>query len=161
MKLTLIWQPVLEKLPLSKYNPAAAGDDHFMVCVNPEKSFMDERTAILREFSERFAAYEQASKSIFLNDQQSPELTEEQQAEFLLKRRAETQGIVKDFLAWSENDFSHQVNHWYARLLSFGDDKYTAEELAEFGRVDVHFINWLYSECMQMIDAHRSARKKK
>lgn len=135
MKVMLTWQPVLEKLPLKKYNPAVSTDDHFMVCVNPDRSFMDERAALMREFASRFDAYSKALKD-------------------------KDEAAIEAFNEWSEQVFNARVNDWYARLLSYGDDKYTAEDLAEYGRVDAHFLNWLYAECIQMIEAHKSNRKK-
>ena len=135
MKPTIKWIPVLQPLYLRDYNSAVSTDDHFQVCVNPERSFIEERSQLLREYSDRFRAYSQLLKDGNLE-------------------------AAKDFERWSEGEFMMRVNDWYARLLSFGEDTYTADELAEIGRVDMHLLNWLQSECVQMIEAHRSQRKK-
>lgn len=134
MKPTIAWTPVLQPLYLRDYNSAIATDECFQVCVNPERAFMAERAKMIGEFTERFRAYSQAVK----------------------------EGNTKEaaaFEAWSI-EFTQRINEWFARLLSFGEDKYTAAEIAQIGETDSHLLNWLQVECVRMIDAHRDGRKK-
>lgn len=135
MKPTITWLPVLQALYLRDYNPAVTSDDHFLVCVNPQAEMWNERAAIMREFRERFEAYGAA-----------------------LKEKNVT--VIQDFESWSGGEFEKRTMDWYARLLSFGEDKYTADELRQIESVDVNLLNWLFSRSIQMIEEHRRAKKK-
>ena len=139
MKITLEWKPVLEPLHLREYNPAY-GDESIPVCVNPTQEFMEERAEIIHEFSERYNEYAKALAK--------------------LKKDAGADDIIREFSEWSESKFTPALHDWCARLFSFGDDKYTADDLAEFGRIDAHFLNWLMRRAVEMIDEHKSGRKK-
>lgn len=133
MKPAFEWRPVLLPLYVKAYNPAVTTDDHFLVCVNPPREFREERLNLMREFNERMEVYVKAEPG---------------------------SDAAKSYEDWLDTDFMPGINGWYARLLSHGEDKFTAEEIAEYGRLDAHFLNWLFAECIRMIDDHRSARKK-
>ena len=137
MKITLEWKPVLEPLHLRDYNPAY-GDESISVCVNPPQEFMEERAEIIHEFSERYDEYSRT----------------------LLKKNDKDADVIREFSEWSESKFTPALHGWCARLFSYGDDKYSADDLAEFGRVDVHFLNWLMRRAVGMVDEHKSGRKK-
>ena len=144
MKFTLEWKPVIEALDLGAYNPAFKGQS-IPVCVNPPQEFMDERAEIMREFSERFDEYAKAQTRLTSNDEKKVESAQE---------------LIKAFQDWSEGHFTPAVHDWYARLFSYDGDIYSAADLTEYGRVDVHFLNWLMQRAIEMINEHRSGRKK-
>ena len=134
MPFQLTWTPVIQYLELFEYAPALAGQS-ITVCVNPPQEVMDERAKIQGEFSKRFDAYTKA-------------LTDKDDA------------AIAEFTAWTKDVFVPGVNSWYARLFSHGEEKYTAEDITQYSSVDVHFYNWLLRRAIEMIDEHRSGRKK-
>jgi hypothetical protein len=139
MKFSLEWKPVIQLLDLGEYNQAFAGES-IPVCVNPTQETLSERTALIGEFSQRFAVYQKV-----LNAQEKPENAVEQ---------------VQEFNTWAREVFTPGVDAWFARLFSHNGETYTAEEIAHFGRVDAHFYNWIMRRAIEMIDEHRSGRKK-
>jgi len=146
-KITLTeWRPVLELLPMSGYYKDAPPNEGFMVCVNPTREFKQERVDLMNEFSRRFVVYNAALKKKKAQNEEE---------------RAADEKITTEFLTWSGDTFIPATDGWYARLLSFGPDPYAAADIAEMRKVDEHFVNWLYAECVRMIEEHASAGKKK
>lgn len=138
-KITLEWKPVIQPLDLGEYNPALAGQV-MPVCVNPPQEVMNERAKLMGEYLDGYAEY---SKLVKTKDAPSDALEK-----------------IQAFDEWSKNTFSPAVDGWYARLFSHGEDAYTADDIAEFARVDAHFYNWLLRRAIEMIEEHRTGRKK-
>jgi len=145
MKPNIAWTPVLQPLTLSEYNPAASKEGAFQVCVNPPRGFTEERTELVREFVRRNNEYKRAVEGGGAKS--------EDQA------RADVE-TIKAYSAWLDETFFPGLDDWFARLLSFGEDQFDAEEIAGIRRVDEHLFNWLTASCIRMIDDHRDARKK-
>lgn len=144
-KVTLTeWKPVFELLPLRGYYSDAPPNEGFMVCVNPTREFRQERADLLNEFSRRFAVYRSLDKKKTRSADE----------------KAADDKAAQDFLDWSGGAFIPAMDGWFARLLSFGPDQYTADDIVEMRRVDEHLVNWLFVECIRMIEEHAGAKKK-
>lgn len=141
MAFKLKYQPVIQPLPLADYHQSFAPES-IPVCVNPPAPFMAERDRWVEEYSKwHLDIYgSTGSGSKFQGD----DLVEK----------------MKEFDSWRENVFLPALNDWFARLFSYGDEKYTAEDLAEYGQVDAHFLAWLKQRAMEMIQEHRTGVKK-
>lgn len=138
MKFEIKYKPVLQPLPLSGYHPDY-GTESLQVCVNPPKAFMEEREALLKEQAERSDAASEQMKD--------PAAEVKQQA-------------VDSLNEWAETVYLPQMNAWFARLWSFGDDKWSADDLGKIHETDAHLLTWLKVRSIEMVDAHRLARKK-
>ena len=144
----LTWKPVLQALALKEYHPDY-GDEKIMVLVNPTPEFMGEYVALRNEYAVRSVEVQRLMLSA-------------ETASDADKPAAKEQAVQKDqeYTAWVNDIFLPGMDDWYARLWSFGSDKYTVADLAEFNKVDPHFVTWAKASSVEMIDVHRTARKK-
>lgn len=138
-KFVFEWKAVIHPLDLGEYNPALAGQT-IPVCVNPQQEWMEERARLLNGFMERYREY---NALLALKDAPADALEK-----------------IQAFSAWTKDTFNPAVDDWYARLFSRGEETYTAAEIAEFARVDLHFYNWLLRRVIELIEEHRTGRKK-
>lgn len=145
MKFELKWQPVLEPLSVRKYNKDAQEDHAFQVCVNPTPELWGERAKLLAEYADRYLTYEK-----HLRDVQNAEAGE---APGLNEK-------VSEFLAWYNETFAPTNHSFIAKLLSFGEEQYSADDLESWRAVDPHFVNWLINQVIQMVEDHKTGRKK-
>ena len=141
MAFKIEWKPVLQALALKDYHPAY-GSETIMVCVNPSPELWQERTNLQNENARRYAESNPESNARTNMD------------------RAEIEQKAAEYLTWFAQEFVPQANDWFARLWSFGEEKFTVEDLAQYNNVDPHFLAWLKQRSIEMIDEHRTGRKK-
>jgi hypothetical protein len=144
MAFKIEWKPVLQALPLSDYHPEYA-DNTIMVCVNPKPEFMKERDALMAEYSKRLLKAQAAAKKADNGE---------------LADKAAAEATTAAFSEWSENVFLAGMQDWFARLWSFGEEKFSLADLNEYEQLDPHLTAWLKRRSMEMIEEHRIARKK-
>jgi len=138
MAFKITYKPVLEPLPLSGYHPDY-GVESLQVCVNPPAELWEEREALLKEQVDHSEAV----------------------LEQIKKAKAEKKQEAIDALnQWAETVYLPKTNDWFARLWSFGDDKWTAADLLNVHETDAHLLTWMKNRSIEMVEAHRLARKK-
>ena len=149
MAVKIVWKPVLQVLALKDYHPDY-GDEKIMVCVNPQPEFWREYTRLLSENARQYADADlhQKAASAALNDDE--------------RRALEISAGAKatEYMVWIERTFIPSLDSWFAKLWSFGEDKYTLEDVTEFQNVDEHFLTWAKARSIEMINGHASAKKK-
>ena len=148
MAVKIEWRPVLQPLMLKEYHPDY-GNECIMVCVNPEPSFWQERQSLLAEYSRRVADVDLLQRKAQIA---SPENKHEAE---IRAGQASTA-----FLEWGEREFIPGMHDWFARLWSYGDDKYTRSDVDQYQEIDPHFAAWAKARSIEMIETHASARKK-
>ena len=148
MAFIVTWKAVLQALMLRDYHPDY-GEECVMVCVNPQPEFMAEHVQFRRDYSIKITNVQLLTKKA---EQDSGDTKRE--SDIAAGRAA------AEFLDWTDKTFLPGINDWFARLWSYGDDKFTSDDLAQIERVDPHFLTWLKTRSIEMIEAHGSARKK-
>ena len=148
MAIRIEWKPVLQALMLRDYHPDY-GEERIMVCVNPQPEFWRERTTLMTEHARLYAAADVANQKVGTASED-----QKQAAEIAAGQKA------TEYMLWLEQTFLPGINGWFARLWSFGEDQYTLEDINEYHQVDEHFVTWLKTRSIEMIEAHASAKKK-
>jgi hypothetical protein len=146
MAFKIEWKPVLQALALSEYHPEFA-DNVIMVCVNPAPQFLQERQDLLAEYSKQLVEAKAAADTAETspNDQEAERLAMEKGTAF------------DDYL---NQTFVPKMQDWFAGLWSFGEEKFTVEDLDEYEKIDPHLLAWLKRRSIEMIDEHRAGQKK-
>jgi len=144
----LEWKPVLQALALKDYH-LEYEDNVIQVCVNPQPDFLQERTALMVENSSLLMRVQRATQNI------AQAKGDDLEAATQAAREARD-----SFNTWIQQGFLPGIQNWFARLWSFGNETFTAEDLDEYEKVDPHFLNWLKRRSMEMIDEHQAGRKK-
>lgn len=145
MAFKIEWKPVLQTLALKEYHPGY-GEEVIMVCVNPQPEFWQERQELLNEFARRMREADTAVQKASITP--SDEL------------RDAAEKAAGEFGEWSRGTFVPAIWAWFAKLWSFGEDTWTPEEVAELDATDTHLTSWLNTRSIDMINEHKSARKK-
>jgi len=152
------YKAVIEPLRLGEYHPDY-GQESIEVCVNPRPEFMDERSKLLNEYTERYAKTNDLMKereNLQTKQVKRPAKTE--------KRIDELNDLIEqsaaDFLEWNDKEFVPQANAWFARLWSFGEDEWSVEDTQQIQEQDPAMLNWLKKRSMEMIEAHKEGAKK-
>jgi hypothetical protein len=147
MAFKVTWQPVLRVLALKDYHPAFA-DEMINVCVNPQPDFWQERETLQNEYSQRL--FEAQAATIKAG-------SAKEDVEELARRRDEK---TAELDAYTKQFFLPGIQDWFARLWSFGDEKWTGEDLNDLENTDPHLLAWLKRRSIEMIEEHRAGRKK-
>jgi hypothetical protein len=147
MAFKIEWKPVLQALALSEYHPAYA-ENTIMVCVNPEPEFWQERAKLMEEYSKRLIELQ----ALMTEARDGSKATTEDIEAAEQKNEA--------FNQWAQQTFLPGMDDWFARLWSFGDEKWNKDDLNQFESTDSHLLTWLKTRSMEMIEEHRTARKK-
>lgn len=137
MAFKIQWKPVLQALELKGYHPDFAGHT-IMVCVNPNPELWKERTDLQNENARRYAEVALATE----------------------KKAPNAEKLAADYITWFDQTFVPRANEWFAKLWSFGEEKFTVQDLDEYNTVDPHFLGWLKQQSITMIEEHRIGRKK-
>jgi hypothetical protein len=149
MPVKIEWRPVLQPLMLKEYH-ADYGEERIMVCVNPRPDFLRERSDLIAEYTRRAAEMQLlANKARIAGMGDGITLTKQQ-----------ADDAAAALIAWGESTFIPAMHNWFARLWSFGDDRYTAADVDQYQEIDPHFVAWAKARSIEMIEAHASARKK-
>lgn len=136
------WKPILKPLQLSDYHPAY-GAEKILVCVNPERKFWNQLSQLVRTWQERYketARLNNAVKSAQGSDKRAAEISAGQKA--------------GEFFIWGTQVYQQEYDGWFARLWSFGDEKYTAADLAEYRKLDTALVTWLQKRSIELICEH-------
>jgi hypothetical protein len=151
---------IVKPMDLGEYDEGYRGQV-LEVWVNPPRAFVIERDEAIAGFVVR----EQALRKMSVT--QSVQTLESLRTKSWLKRMGERLGKPSNELQNAQSEYKDyaekfvlRMNEWFAKLWSQGEEKETAEQIAELYNAEPALVEWMKRRSVEMLVEHRSNEKK-
>ena len=150
---------ILRSLDLGDYDEGYRGQV-LQVWVNPPRSFVIERDEAIAGFMAREQALSKMAVTQTMVTLKKKSWVERMWSVVSRRRSAsEMQQAQDEYKDYAEK-FVPRMHEWFAEMWSQGEEKETAEQIAELYNAEPALVEWMKRRSVEMLVEHRSIEKK-